>query len=183
MADLAGSYDTEAAPNADFGPIPAGEYEAEIIESGKEAISKNDSSKGECLLLVWKITRGDYEGRQVWQRINLWFSGSEKTPGKVVQIANAEFASVREATGVKMPNDSAELHGIPCVIRVAYVADAGYAPKNEVKHVKAADGRPAAGAPANTPAPAQRQTTQNHGPQTTQNGGGKSSPWSKRSAA
>ncbi len=177
MVELAGHYDTSAAPQEDFGPIPAGEYEAEIIDSSVEDISRNDD-KGQCLLVVWKVLNGDYAGRQVWQRLNLWFTGAEKTPGKVVQIANGEFASIREATGIKTPNDSAELHNIPCIIRVAYVEQQGYQPKNEVKHVKARD---AVGPAFNAPAPANGSgAPRSSGPPAPT---GKSMPWGQRKTA
>lgn len=174
MVDIAGGYDTQAAPNADFGPIPAGEYEAEIIESSMEDISRRED-KGKCLVLVWKVLNGDFANRQIWQRINLWFSGAEKTPGKVVQIANAEFATVREATGVLAPADTSELHNRPCVLRVALVADPGYEPKNEVKHAKPIGGGVQVGS-------APKIAASTPGKPANASGGGGAMPWQQRKA-
>lgn len=175
MVQIAGFYDENAEPAADFSPIPSGEYEAEIVNSTIEEISKKQSS-GKCLVLVWKIVNGDYEGRQIWQRLNLWFEGSEKTPGKVVQIANSQFRSVREATGVVTPADTAELHGIPCLLRVELVKQEGYADKNEVKHVGARGGSgPASAAPAAGGAP-------RSAPAASPAAAGRKSPWPSRAA-
>jgi hypothetical protein len=80
------------------------------------------------------------ENRLFWQRINLWWTGSEKTPGKVVQIANQQFAAVREATGQKVINDSEELHFIPC--QVTYGKQKNDPNYSEVKSVKAIGGMP-----------------------------------------
>lgn len=132
MVDLVQQYDTEAEAS-NFDALPAGNYEAQIVESAKEPISKNED-KGDCLNLCWQVTSGPYEKRLFWQRIMLWFSGSEKTPGKVVQIANQQFASVREATGQKVVNDSEELHHIPCL--VAYGPQKNDDRYSEVKSVK-----------------------------------------------
>lgn len=178
--DLNGAYDQSAAPQEDFGAIPAGEYEAEIIDSDVEEISKKES-KGKCLRLTWKVLNGEYAGRQVWQRLNLWFEGAEKTPGKVVQIANGQFATVREATGVAAPVNSAELHNRPCVIRVSWEQDQGYAPKNEVKHVKAIGGQPTfSNAPAQAPASQQRQAPASSAPANAQ--APRKAPWPSKAA-
>jgi hypothetical protein len=46
--------------------VPEGEYVAEIVEA---SVAQPKSLDGYHLALVWKITKGEYENRQVWQRI------------------------------------------------------------------------------------------------------------------
>jgi len=158
MANIAGSYDQNAAPAEDFSPVPAGDYVAEIIDSSIEEISKQ-SAKGRCLKLVWKINGGDFDGRQIWQRINLWPENMNNQQ-KVVEIANAQFSSIRQATNVLLPNDTSELHHRACMLRVTVRTDPNgqYAPQNEVKSVAGLNAAPG-GAPAQqaTQPPAQRQ--------------------------
>jgi hypothetical protein len=159
MANIAGSYDPNAAPSEDFSPVPAGDYAAEIIDSAVEEISRQ-SAKGRCLKLVWKVQGGEFDGRQIWQRINLWPENMNNVQ-KVIEIANSQFSSIRMATGVQFPNDTSELHHRPCLLRVTVRVDPNgqYAPQNEVKSVAALNAAPAsapAAAPAAAQAPAQR---------------------------
>ena len=102
------NYDQNAQPAADFTPIPAGRYIAEIIESVIEEISKS-SDKGQCFVFRWHILEGEHCGRFVWQRINLWPQDMNNMD-KVKEIANRQFASIREATNTPTPNESNELH-------------------------------------------------------------------------
>lgn len=147
MANIAGSYDPNAEASGDFEPIPAGEYRAKIIESEIEEISKRDN-KGRCLKLTWQIETGPHDGRLIWQRLNMWGENMNNID-KVISIANSQFAAIREATGKLAPQDSVELHDIPCMIRVSIRVDptGQYGPQNEVKGVKplAAGGGQAAG--------------------------------------
>lgn len=178
MANIAGSYDPNAAPSEDFAPVPAGDYVAEIIDSAIEEISRQ-SAKGRCLKLVWKVNGGDFDGRQIWQRINLWPENMNNVQ-KVIEIANSQFASIRTATGVQFPNDTSELHHRPCMLRVTVRTDPNgqYAPQNEVKSVAALNAQPAA--PAATQPPAQRQApaqTPPHDPQRAAAPQGQQRPW------
>jgi hypothetical protein len=137
MANIAGSYNEQAEPSGDFSPIPAGTYRMKIIESDVEDISRKDN-KGRCLKLTWQVETGPHDGRLVWQRLNMWAENMGPNTDKVIQIANSQFASIRQATGKIAPQDSSELHHIPCE---AYVGlskpQEGYNQQNEVKSVKA----------------------------------------------
>lgn len=169
MANIAGSYDQNADPADDFAPVPAGEYKAVIIESDIEPISKN-AEKGKCLRLTWQIQDGEYSKRLVWQRLNMWPENMNNIE-KVSEIAQRQFSSIRKATGKLTPQDSNELHHIPCAIRVTVRKDPNgqYADQNEVKAVKAGSSQ------APTPPPANGQ-----GNYAQQSGGtvGHSRPWS-----
>lgn len=163
MVDLIQQYDPEAESST-FDQVPAGTYECQIIESDREPVSSRED-KGDVLKLCWKVTSGEFEGRLIWQRIMLWFNGSEKTPGQVVKIANQQFAGVREATGKKIINSSEELHFIPCFVTVGpQKNDPNY---TEVKKVAAAGGAPA------------RQVGRNNAPPPAANQGERA-PWPRR---
>lgn len=169
MVDLVQQYDPDAEANG-FDTLPAGTYEAEIVESAREGISK-DKDVGECLNLCWKVISGELEGRLFWQRLNLWWTGPEKTAGTVVKIANGQFKDLRDATGVQFPNDSAELHNIPCL--VTYGPQKNAPEYSEVKSVKPIGG----GVPAKQVATGGGQQRQAAAPpQRTASG---SAPWRK----
>jgi hypothetical protein len=137
MVQIAGYYDENAEPSGDFSPIPAGQYVAEIVESAIEPVSKS-SDKGNCLKLTWKISDGELAGRLVWQRLNMWFEGAEKKQGEVARIANQQFASIRQACGKGVIENTDELHFIPALITVKIKVDPNgqYAPQNEIAGVK-----------------------------------------------
>lgn len=176
MANIAGSYDEQAEASGDFSPIPANTYRMKIIESDVEDISKKDN-KGRCLKLTWQIETGPHDGRLVWQRLNMWAQNMGPNTDKVIQIANSQFASIRQATGKIAPQDSSELHHIACDVYVGLSKpQPGYNQQNEVKSVKAVAAAP--GGPA--PDPAQRQAPQQtqHAAPAASNSGG-SAPWRK----
>jgi len=133
------SFDENAKPD-EFELIPAGTYTAQIIDADRQRIS-SQRDYGECLVLQWQIMEGDYEGRLVWQRLNLW-GQNMRNNDKVISIANSQFAAVREATGELTPRNTDELLYIPCLIKVAVTQDKNkeYDPRNEIKSVKALDG-------------------------------------------
>lgn len=172
MVDLVQQYDQEAEASS-FDQIPDGAYTAQIIESSKEPISK-DKDLGDCLNLCWQVTGGDFDQRLFWQRINLWWTGPEKEPGKVVQIANQQFAAVREATGKKVIDNSEELHFIPCSVTLGrQKKDERY---QEVKSVKAAGGNVRQiGSAAPRPGQAPQQ-------QAAANQGGERKPWPRKAS-
>jgi len=137
--ELRGYYDESAEPES-FEPIPAGFYQAQIIDAKKQEFSRRNDY-GDCLALTWQITQGEYKGRLVFQRLNLWVYNMPKNNDLVVEIANSQFAQIRKATGKETPRDTDELLFIPCTIRVAVTQDKNqeYDPRNEVKAVKKAD--------------------------------------------
>jgi len=155
MVDLVQQYDTEAEAS-NFDQLPPGTYEAQIVETSREPISKS-KDVGDCLSLCWQVVSGEQEKRLFWQRLNLWWTGPEKTAGQVVKIANQQFAGIREATGQKIINDSDELCFIPCL--VTYGPQKNNPDYNEVKKVAAANGAPAkqVGVPAHQAAAANSQ--------------------------
>jgi hypothetical protein len=135
MADIFDLYDETAEPQAPMGVIPEGTYRATIVEGAIEPISRT-SDKGECLNLTWKIETGPHDGRLLWQRINLRAANMNNL-SKVIEIANAQFASVRHATGKVSVRNTDELLHIPCMIRVKIKKDPNghYEDRNEIKSV------------------------------------------------
>lgn len=170
MANIAGAYD----PNAEvsqYDRLPAFQNQrAKIIESEIEDISQQ-ANKGRCLKLTWQIETGPLDGRLFWQRINMWAENMDNLD-KVISIANSQFAAIRQATGKMAPQDSSELHQIPCL--VTYGPQKNKPDYDEVKSVKAVGAGGAAGAPA-----ASQQRYAPPGNQAPANAGGGSAPWRK----
>jgi hypothetical protein len=170
MVDLVEQYDPEAESNG-FDALPAGTYTAQIVENSREVISK-DKDCGDCLSLCWKVTEGPLEGRLFWQRLNLWWTGPEKTAGQVVKIANGQFADVRKATGVLVPNDADELMFVPCLVTYGpQKNDDRYSEVKSVKPVGAAPDRQATPRAANSSMPAHQAAAAT-----------KAAPWPRKTA-
>ena len=93
------------------GVIPAGQYKAMITKSQWK---KTKAGTGEYLELVFEVATGEQQGKRVYARLNL------KNPSDVaVKIAQAELSAICHATGIMKPNQSAQLHDIPLVIKVS----------------------------------------------------------------
>ena len=134
-----------------YDPIPAGDYQAQIIESKLE----NSQSGNLMLNLTWVVLEGDHAGAYVFDRAML--SGTDKA----INFGRRKLKTMAEAMGHPNPNridDSEELHGRPCLITVSVrKGDGDYSDQNEVKNYKPL-GAPTptnqtAPAPATQPAP------------------------------
>lgn len=110
MADLRGFDANQVEPTTDFDPIPAGKYLAVITDS---EMKPTKAGTGKYLQLTFEILEGEYKGRKLWARLNL-FNSNDTT----VKIAQAELSAICRAVGVLAPNDSVELHNLPLVIAV-----------------------------------------------------------------
>lgn len=117
-------------PNAGFSPLPAGKYLAVITED-----EMKESARGRYLQLKFEVIEGEYNGRNLWARLNL-----EHENPKAVQIARGDLSAICRAVGVMQLRDSVELLNIPLVITVRCKVDAntnemrneikGYEPRN-----------------------------------------------------
>lgn len=100
----------EVEPSTGFDPIPAGKYQAVIVDS---EMKPTRSGNGRYLQLEFEIIEGEYRNRRVWARLNL-----ENTNQEAVRIARADLSAVCRAVNVLQPRDSVELHNLPLTITV-----------------------------------------------------------------
>lgn len=141
-----GAFNANAVdPSQDFEPVPSGEYLAMITDS---LMKPTKNGAGAYLEVTLTIQDGPCKGRLVWDRLNLINRSNQ-----AVEIAQRTLSSICHAINVMNVTDSAQLHNKPMRIRVSYVEQNGYQPKNEVKAYKSA--KPQA-APVSTP---QQQAT------------------------
>jgi hypothetical protein len=110
MADLRGFDANTVEPSTDFEPIPAGTYEALIIDSEMKTTRSGD---GQFLELVFEVIAGPHQGRRLWARLNLTNANAT-----AVAIAWAELSAICRAVGVLAPKDSVELHNLPLLVKV-----------------------------------------------------------------
>jgi len=120
---------TQIDPTDSFEPLPAGDYAIVITESDMKATKNN---RGQYLQMILEVIDGPLKGRKVWDRLNL-----VNPNNTAVEIAQRQLSALCHATGVMSVTDSAQLHNIPVVARIAYKpAEGSYGATNEVKGYK-----------------------------------------------
>ncbi len=131
MAQLHTTFNVADVPEDDgFQPVPAGTYRAQIVWSDIVPTAAGD----DMLKLRWQIDGGPFDGRAVYQNVNMYHSKPN-----VAEIGQRQFAEIGRAVGKLAVSDSEELHHIPMVIRVIVKDSPNYGPQNEVKRVTAVD--------------------------------------------
>jgi len=154
MANLGSTFDaTTIDPDKPFEVLPPGHYTAQIVAS-ETRVTKD--GQGQFLLLTIDILDGPYQGRKLFERLNL-INANPQT----VEIAQRALSAICHATGRLQVQDSEELHLIPftAVVQVQPPKN-GYGESNKVRYLPlAGNSRPAApvghtrpAAPASPPA-------------------------------
>lgn len=126
--NLSGFDANNVQPNEGFTPLPAGEYDAIIVESEMKPTKDN---AGKYLQLKLQILNGKFQNRTLFDRLNLVNKNDT-----AVQIAKGTLSAICRAVNVLTPNDSSELHSKPLSIKVAIRNDQNGNPQNEVKGYK-----------------------------------------------
>lgn len=112
-----------------FEAIPAGDYDAIVTDS---EMRQTKDGLGQYLSLTLEIQSGQFQGRKLFDRLNL----QNRNP-KAVEIAQRQLAQLCHATGIMQVQDSQQLHNRPLVVKVSVKHEPGYDPRNEVKGYKA----------------------------------------------
>ena len=125
----------EYEPMGSFDPIPVGEYLVVISDSDIKPTSKGT---GKYLQLVYDVIDGEYQGRKLFDRLNIL--NENDTAQK---IGKSQLSAICRAVGVMSPKDTAELHDKPFIVKVAIKpATEQYQASNTIKGYKSKDGEP-----------------------------------------
>lgn len=141
MANLGMKFDSSTVEPNVFKPMPTAWYPIQIVDSEMKPVKDND--KNAYLNLTIEILDGEFKGRKVWDRLNLY---NDNPVTK--EIAHKQLSAICRATGVNVLEDSAQLHGIPMMARIFKKAASGdYDETNEVKSYKAMESTAGGAAP------------------------------------
>jgi hypothetical protein len=145
------TFDPETQQGNSWELLPDGDYVAEIVEAGVLSPKNGD---GYYLALTWKVVEGDYEGRQVWQRITYLHSSDQAQT-----IGRKTLKDLCTSLGVNEHVEDVEVFLFkPAKIKIGVEKDkAGqYDDKNKVKRILPLDppAQPAAAKPDAKPVPA-----------------------------
>ena len=124
------TFDPETQEGNSWELLPASEYVAQVVEA---SIQQPHSGDGYYLALTWKIIAGDYEGRQVWQRITYLHSSEQAQT-----IGRKMLKDLCVATGVAERVDDASVFLFkPVRIRLGIERDKQgvYPDKNRVSRI------------------------------------------------
>ena len=102
MADLTGFDASKVEPNEVATPVPKGDYQVVILESEKKPTSKGD---GHLLSMVLQVTEGPFQGRKLYDRLNLWNKSEQ-----AAKIAQGTLSAICRAVNVLTPQNSTDLH-------------------------------------------------------------------------
>ena len=133
---------------SDLEVIPAGFYQAVIVESGgrpeneltcPDGLVTTRNGKGRYLPLRFEIIEGEMKGRQLTRCFNM-----ENVNPLTVQIAQKEMRELLDAIGWDFvakpfgPDETNEVHMIPLTIQIAVENDKQSGePRNNIKHFQA----------------------------------------------
>jgi hypothetical protein len=136
------------APQASSGPVPAGTYLAQCIDSDVQPLK---SGNGTGLKLTFEIIDGQYKGRRIWENLNIQHSNDDTQ-----RIAQSQLSALCHAVNVIKLQDTAALHHKPVTIKVVVREAKGeYQASNNITGYESAGGSvPAFLAPAGEAAPA-----------------------------
>ena len=124
------TFDPETQEGNSWELLPVAEYVAQVVEA---SIQQPNSGDGYYLALVWKIIKGDYEGRQVWQRITYLHSSEQAQT-----IGRRTLKDLCDALGVNEQVKDAEVFLFkPARIRLGIEKDKQgvYADKNRISRI------------------------------------------------
>jgi len=124
------TFDPTTQEGNSWDVLPVREYVAQVVEA---SIQQPNSGDGYYLALTWKIIEGDYEGRQVWQRITYLHSSEQAQT-----IGRKMLKDLCVATGVAEQVDDAEVFLFkPVRIRLGIERDKQgvYPDKNRISRI------------------------------------------------
>lgn len=121
--DLNG-FDANAHKGQSLDPLPAGTYDVQIVDS---AIKDAKSGNGRYLEFTFEVVRGEYKGRRLWDRLNIWNTNQD-----AAEIAKGALSSICLAVGVDRLNNTEQLYRKPLRATVKIDMYQGN-PKNEIK--------------------------------------------------
>ena len=149
MARFDTAFDaTGIEPTTGYDVLPAGKYRAQIVES-EMRVTRN--GMGQFLWLMLDIIEGQYQGRKLFDQLNLVNSNPQ-----TVEIAQRTLSAICHATGKLQVNDSVDLHLVPMTIQVGVKPPKdGYSEKNTIRYLVP---EKAPAAPAYQAAPAASQS-------------------------
>ena len=104
------NFNAEEVEPSSYDPLPEGNYQAVVTASEMKPTKNKD---GAYLELAIEIINGPYQGRKLWDRLNL----QNRNP-QAATIAQQQLAALCRAINVMKVTDSSQLHNMPFMLKV-----------------------------------------------------------------
>ena len=121
---------TNIAPSAPLDAVPAGKYVCRISAT---EIKENSKGTGRYLQLTLDVTEGEFRGRKLFDRLNLWNSNVQAK-----EIAEKTLSAICHAVGILKVRNHEELRNKSVLAKVALRNSPEYGEQNDVKGYEAA---------------------------------------------
>lgn len=135
MSFIGETFKAEDMPQGnggDFAPLPAGWYTATV--AGAE-LKTTKAGTGQYISVRYDITGPTHEGRVVFGNLNI------RNPNpKAEEIGRQQLGDLMRSTGLAKVEDTDELIGGHCQIKLTVSKSEEYGDSNEVRSWKPADG-------------------------------------------
>ncbi len=167
-------FDANQHQSQAFDVLPAGEYEAIIVQS---EVKPNSAQTGKMLKLQLQIISGQFQNRVLFDQLNI-----DNPSDKAKQIALGTLSDICKAVNVLTPKNSSELHDKPLRIKVVVKKSDEYGEQNNIKAYKPRNAGGSLVASTSAPAGAPYQYANSSGqPGQLQAAGAPSAPWAGKS--
>jgi hypothetical protein len=175
-------------PRSEMGAVPAGKYRCRIEDTERKDTKpdpKNPNKpEAQYLQITHVITEGEYKGRKIFDRLNLWIAqGGQwvRRTDDAGTIAGQAMSELLAALGMATIRNHEELRNKALVVKVKVRKSDEYGDSNDVQNYYPATAETApAGAPVTPPAPKTAPADQPAGQPSSAATGGV--PWQKPAA-
>ncbi|MCC7005022.1 MAG: DUF669 domain-containing protein [Ottowia sp.] len=124
---------TTIEPSATLDALPSNTYPVKIKWTERKATKKGD---GELLQIQLEVIDGEFKGRSVFDRLNLWNPNSQ-----AVDIAQRSLSAICHAINLLKVKNHEELRGKKLMAKIVYKpAEGNYSEGNDVKGYSKLDG-------------------------------------------
>ena len=169
-------------PRTEMDAVPAGKYFCRVEDTERKDTKNGDA---QYLQITHTIPEGEYKGRKIFDRLNLWAAPNGQWVRRTDQagtIAGEAMADLLLAVGIGTIRNHEELRGKSLIVKVKVRKSDEHGDSNEVqKYYPATTGTAPAGASVPPPASQPAPTTQSDGQPATATTGGV--PWAGKPAA
>jgi len=133
--NLSGFDANTVDPSRGYDPLPAGWYEACIVDSD---LKRTKAGNGMYFAVEFQVVSGPFLNRKIWTNINY------ENPNPIAkQIGRAQLSAICRAVGVLTPNDFNQLHNKTMRVKVVVKKSDEYGDGNEIKAYEQRDAGPA----------------------------------------